>query len=222
MIVNRVFCYSKNIAKKNGNKLPVFKIILATIIFIIIIIKLAISLIDNMALFILAILAFIGVIIYYSIILGIRLRTRMTGWATTSDGRIFKVYYVNNGSGLYFGGVAAGGLVDQLAGKGSNLGQGIGGTIGAAAQIYSINKASKYMSNPEIIAKIVEDYPNVTGAEVYEVLKVYSVTDSKHSIKLVCDYKTVRTGKIKYNKKISVEKSFNQFNDLVNTFNTHR
>ena len=78
------------------------------------------------------------------------------------------------------------------------------------------------MSNPEIIAKIVEDYPNVTGAEVYEVLKVYSVTDSKHSIKLVCDYKTVRTGKIKYNKKISVEKSFNQFNDLVNTFNTHR
>lgn len=222
MIVNRVFCYSKDIAKQNGNKLPILQIVLSTVLFIVAIMVLAITLTDSMGLFMLMMFAFMGVIIYYSVVLGLRLRTRMTGWATSSDGRIFKAFYVNNGSGLYFGGVAAGGLVDQLAGNNSNLGRDLGGAVGAAAQFYSMNKAAQYMSHPEIIAKIVEDAPNVTGAEVYEILKVHSITDSKHSVKLVCDYRIARTGKVKYNKKMSVEKSFNQFNDLVNTFNTHR
>ena len=32
MRVNRVFCYSKDIAKQNGNKLPILELVLTTII----------------------------------------------------------------------------------------------------------------------------------------------------------------------------------------------
>lgn len=221
-MVNRVFCYSKSIAKQNGNKLPILSIVLTTIIFTVGIIVGAVAFTDNMWIFMLSMFAFLGLIIYFSIILGIRMRSRMTGYATTVDGRIFKAMTVNNGQGLYFGGVAAGGLIDQLAGNSNSIGRDIGGGIGAAAQFYAMNKSAQYMSHPEIIAKMVESAPNITGAEVYEILKVYSITDGKHSVSVNCDYKIIRTGKIKYNKKLNIEKSYNQFNELMNLINSHR
>lgn len=221
-MVNRVFCYSKDVAKQNGNKLPILHLVLTTIIFIVAIIALAVVIADNAGLFVLMMFAFIGLIVYFSIILGLRLRTRMSGWATTNDGRIFKAMTVNNGQGLYFGGLAAGGLIDQVAGNSNNAGRNLGGAVGAAAQFYSMNKSAQYMSHPEIIAKMVEEAPNVTGAEVWEVLKVHSVTNKNHSVKINCDYKIVRTGKIKYNKNMSIEKSYNQFDELMNCINSHK
>lgn len=221
-MVNRVFCYSKDIAKQNGNKLPILQIVLTTIIFIVAIIALAVVMVDNFVFFMLMMFAFIGLIIYFSVILGIRMRTRMSGWATTSDGRIFKAMTVNNGQGLYFGGLAAGKLIDQVAGNDNNIGGNVGGAIGAAAQFYSMNRSAQYMSHPEIVAKMVEEAPNITGAEVWEVLKVHSITNGKHSVKINCDYRIVRTGKIKYNKNMSIEKSYNQFDDLISVINTHR
>lgn len=221
-MVNRVFCYSKEIAKQNGNKLPILHLILLTIIFIVGIIVTAIASTNSFAIFMIMIVVFMVLLIYYSVILGLRLRTRMSGWATTNDGRIFKVMTINNGQGLYFGGLAAGKMVDQLADNNSITGQNVGGTLGAAAQFYSMNRSAKYMSHPEIIAKMVEEAPNITGAEVCEILKVYSITNRNQSVKINCDYKIIRTGKIKYNKNMSIEKSYNQFDELMDIINTHR
>lgn len=221
-MVNRVFCYSKDVAKNHGNKLPILQLVLITVGFIVGIIVLAIAGMDSMAVFMFLMFAFMAALIYYSVILGLRLRSRMTGWATTEDGRIFKAMTVNNGQGLYFGGAAAGGLIDQLAGNDSNLGRDLGGAVGAAAQFYSMNRSAKYMSHPEIVAKMVESAPNITGAEVFEILKVYFITDSKKSVKINCDYKILRTNKIKYRKNLTIEKSYNMYEDLINILNTHR
>ena len=150
------------------------------------------------------------------------MRNRMTGYATDTNGRIFKAMTVNNGQGLYFGGAAAGGLIDQLAGNDSNLGRDLGGAIGAAAQFYAMNRSANYMSHPEIVAKMVESAPNITGAEVYEILKVYSITDKGKTVKVNCDYKILRTNKIKYAKNLTIEKAFNMFDDLIGVLNTHR
>jgi hypothetical protein len=150
------------------------------------------------------------------------MRTRMTGYATDTNGRIFKAMTVNNGQGLYFGGVAAGGLIDQLAGSDSGLGKNLGGAVGAAAQFYAMNRSAKYMSHPEIVAKMVESAPNITGAEVFEILKVHSIIDKGKSVKVNCDYKILRTNKIKYGKNLTIEKSFNMFEDLIGVLNTHR
>jgi len=78
------------------------------------------------------------------------------------------------------------------------------------------------MSHPEIVAKMVEEAPNITGAEVYEILKVYSITDKGKTVKVNCDYKILRTNKIKYAKNLTIEKAFNMFDDLIGVLNTHR
>ena len=224
MRVNRVFCYSKEVAKQNGNKLPILALILSTILGMVAFVGLAVIMGDsfNGVMFTLVFIVWLSLIIYYSIILGLRLRSRMTGYATDTEGRIFKAMTINNGQGLYFGGVAAGGMIDQLVGNDSSLGESLGGTVGAAAQFYSMNRSAKYMSHPEIVAKMVEEAPNITGAEVIEILKVYSIINKKKSIKIKCDYRNLRNNKIKYNKSLVIEKSFNMFDDLANALNTHR
>lgn len=224
MRVNRVFCYSKEVAKQNGNKLPILALILSTILGMVAFVGLAVIMGDSFdgIMFTLVFIVWLSLIIYYSIILGLRLRSRMTGYVTDTEGRIFKAMTINNGQGLYFGGVAAGGMIDQLVGNDSSLGESLGGAVGAAAQFYSMNRSAKYMSHPEIVAKMVESAPNITGAEVIEILKVYSIINKKKSIKIKCDYRNLRNNKIKYNKSLVIEKSFNMFDDLANALNTHR
>ena len=224
MIVNRVFCYSKEVAKQNGNKLPILAWILSIILGMVVFVGLYTIMGDNFngVIFALTFIAYLSLIIYYSMLLGLRLRSRMTGYATDAEGRIFKAITINNGQGLYFGGVAAGGMIDQLVGNDSSLGESLGGAVGAVAQFYSINRSAKYMSHPEIVAKMVEAAPNITGAEVIEILKVYSIINRKKSIKIKCDYRNLRNNKIKYNKNLVIEKSFNMFDDLVNALNAHR
>lgn len=221
MIVNRVFCYSKEVAKKNGIRLPIIELVLLTVVFIIWMIVSA-MMFESMILFTISIIIFMTLLIYYSVILGLRLRNRMTGYATDTNGRIFKAMTVNNGQGLYFGSVAAGGLIDQLAGNDSGIGQSLGGAVGAAAQLYAMNRSANYMSHPEIVAKIVESAPNITGAEVFEILKVHSITDQGKTVKVNCDYKILRTNKIKYAKNLKIEKAFNMFDDLISVLNTHK
>lgn len=221
MIVNRVFCYSKEVAKKNGIRLPIIELVLLTVGFIIWIIVNAMML-ESGTLFTISIIIFMTLLIYYSLILGLRMRNRMTGYATDTNGRIFKAMTVNNGQGLYFGGAAVGGLIDQLAGNDSGVGQDLGGAVGAAAQLYAMNRSANYMSHPEIVAKIVESAPNITGAEVFEILKVHSITDQGKTVKVNCDYKILRTNKIKYAKNLTIEKAFNMFDDLISVINTHK
>lgn len=221
MIVNRVFCYSKDVAKKNGIRLPILELVLLTVVFIVWFIVSAMMFYSRVASNI-SMIIFVTLVIYYSVLLGIRMRNRMIAYATDTNGRIFKAMAVNNGQGLYFGGLAAGGTIDQLAGSDSGIGKSLGGTVGAAAQFYSMNRSAKYMSRPEIVAKMVESAPNITGAEVYEILKVYSITDKGKTVKVNCDYKILSTNKIRYAKNLTIEKAFNMFDDLISVLNTHR
>ena len=128
---------------------------------------------------------------------------------------------VNNGQGLLISGMSAGRLIDQLANNSNNLGRNLGGTVGAVAQFYSMDRSAQYMSHPEIVAKMVEEAPNITGGEVIEILKVHSIIEKKHSIIVNCDYKVLRKDRVKYNKNVNIEKSYNQLKDLINIINTH-
>ena len=90
MRVNRVFCYSKEVAKQNGNKLPILALILSTILGMVVFVGLAVIMGDSFdgVMFTLVFIVWLSLIIYYSIILGLRLRSRMTGYATDTEGRI--------------------------------------------------------------------------------------------------------------------------------------
>lgn len=214
-MVNRVFCYSKEIANQNGNKISFWPIGITSIIYLIANYIIIVYMPGNFGLLSLIVIAYMILIPILTKIQSKKARARMSGWATTSDGRIFKVMIVNSGLG-------AGKLMNPVFNNDKNIVGNIDDIIGSLTQTYSIQKSIQYMSQPEIIAKIVEEAPNVTGAEVLEILKVHSITNGKHSVKINCDYKIIRTGKINYNNNMEIEKAYNQFNDLINIISTHR
>lgn len=217
MIV-RVFCYSKEEADKNGNKLPILQLILTGIG--IIIVPLVFGIImssDSFDLFILFLLISIGVLIYFSVILGLRLNTRMTGFALDSNGKLYRAMIINNGQGLYYTAFAAGNSLDYVfSGGKSNIGGTVDGALYGIAQISAMNRSAKLMSYPEIVAQMVEQAQTVTGGIVYAIERVHSFTETKHSIKIICDYTVLKTGKTKQQKKLKVEKSYNYFDELKN------
>lgn len=213
-MVNRVFCYSKEEAKKNGNRLPIINLVLVTFIFIVSLVMIS-SIFSQMWVFIIAIIAFMFVLVYYSVILGLRLNSRMAAYATDTEGNFYKAFTLNNGEGLYFAGYSVGSVLDDILKNTSNVGRDLGGLIGGAAQLSAMNKSAKIMSHPEIVAKIINEVKTITGAEVLQIIKVYSYKERKHSIKIKCDYKSLRRDKIKYNKNITIEKSYTAFNDMI-------
>lgn len=221
--VNRVFCYSKDEALKNGNRLPIMELVLTFLIFCIILIAVSVGknafmvqsdIIDFIVGTILP-LIISGLTIYYSVILGIRIAAKISGFAITDDNRIFRVAISNNGQGLVLGGAAVGSMIDKLSNSNKNIGRDIGGAIGAASQIYIMNKNAEYMSHPEIIAKIVESDKTVKGVFIIEILKVHSISEGKHSFKVNCDFKIINMNKTRYNKNFYIPKSYNQINDLI-------
>ena len=221
MIINRVFCYSKEVALKNGNKLPIAQLVVTIILGVVIILGASIIMGQdfNAVMLIGSLSIWLVMMIYFGISIGNKLRVKMTGYATDTNGRLYKAAVINSAS-LYVGGVYIGDLIDQLAGNNSDLGGALGEIGGAAAQFYLMDKAGEYMSNPEVVAKIIEDYANVQGAEVYEFIKVHSITEKRKKIIVNCDYKILKSNKTKYAKNITIEKSFNMFEDLMGVLNT--
>lgn len=219
-MITRVFCYSKEEAEKNGNKLPIIQSVLSFIIIFIVPVISLILIPSNSADYIYLTvifpftLLFIGVFMYFIVILGIRLRPRITAFALDSNGKIYKARTTNNGEGLQFAGLAAGKLLDQIVVSNSNIGGIVGGALGSYAQFSGFNRSAKFMSYPEVVAQMVEQAKDITGGEVFAIEKIHSYSERKHSIKIICDYQILKTGKIKKNKKLSIEKSYNFFDEL--------
>lgn len=227
-MINRVFCYSNEEAKRNGNNVSIGKMILEVIIMVLlllvaILVGFAISddFMNNPITVLLLIFVFIGWVIYYAIKFNLKFRSQLMGFATDTNNNIYCVTKLNNGEEFVLGGMVAGKIIDAVLKDSNSFAGDMAEGVGAAMTFYSLNKSAKIMQNPEIIAKMVEYANTTTGAEVRQILKVYNCTQNSHSVKIRCDYKIIRTGKIKYNKNITIYKSFNCFNDLINTILNH-
>jgi hypothetical protein len=141
----------------------------------------------------------------------------MTGFALDSNDKLYRAMIINNGQGLYYTGFAAGNSLDYVfSGGKSSMGGTVGGALYGIAQISAMNRSAKLMSYPEIVAQMVEQAQTITGGIVYAIERVHSFTETKHSIKIICDYTVLKTGKTKQQKKLKVEKSYNYFDELKN------
>ncbi len=221
MKINRVFCYSQEVATKNGNKLPIAQLAVTVIlgIFIILGVSIIMGRDFNAVMLITMLSIWLVLMIYYGVSIGNKIRVKMTGYATDTNGKLYKAAVINSAS-LYIGGVYIGDLIDQLVGSSSNIGGALGEIGGAATQFYLMDQVGEYMSNPEVVAKIIEDFSNVQGAQVYEITKVHSITEKKKKIVVNCDYKILKNNKTKYAKNLTIDKSFNMFEDLMGVLNT--
>lgn len=222
-MINRVFCYSDEEAKRNGNSVSIGKMILQvfgiTFIMITIFIICSISLdklMNNPIFLLLFFSLFFGFFMYYLFEYSFKYRSRLTGFATDTNNNVYCVTKLNNGEDFVIGGMATGGIIDNILKDNNSFAGNLAEGIGTAMTIYSLNKSEKIMQNPEIIARMVECATTTTGAEIKQILKIYNYTQTSHSVKIKCDYRIMRTGKIKYNKNITIYKSFNCFNELMN------
>lgn len=216
VVVDRVFCYSTAEAKKNGNSLSIGKMILQVfLIVIIMMIPLVLMpiLLDeiNGGFILIYTFIFIGVLIFYIIKQRGKIQAQLTAIATVGK-NIYLAIKLNNGEDLFIGGMAAGSIIENFN---QALGDAIQG-VGSVASLYAISRSSKIMQNPEIIAKMVEYAKETTGASVFKILKIYNYREDLKKIKITCDYMIMYNGKIKQNKKITIYKSYNCMNDLLN------
>ena len=222
-MVNRVFCYSNQEAKRNRNSTSIGKMLLqvvALILILIIVMFLSFAFTDgfkdNPTLLILVISGFTGWIIFCALKFNFKYHSQLMGFATDINNNVYCVIKLNNGEEFLIGGMATGKIIDTVLRDNNSFAGNMTEGLGAAMSLYSLNKSAKLMQNPEIIAKMVENATTTTCAEVRQILKVYNYTQNSHRVKIECDYKIMRTGKIKYNKNITIYKSFNCFNDLMN------
>ena len=222
MIVDRVFCYSADEAKKNDNYTSRTQLIIFIVLEMILVTISVLAIIERGSVVIGIITILIGVCLYVvlGIISQVREQSKLQGFATDTDGNVYMTYKLNNGEEFAIGGIAAGGLAKSILdnknvnSNAGNLAGGLGSVIGIGMSLYSESKSKKIMQNPEIIAKMEECAETTTGASVTKFLKVHSYTENSHKIKIKCDYEIMNTGKIKYNKRITIYKSFNYFDDL--------
>lgn len=222
-MINRVFCYSDEEAKRNGNSVSIGKMILQVIGMLLLLVvamflcfDISDDFMDNPIFLLLLVFGFIGWIIYYAIKFNLKFHSQLMGFATDINNNVYCATKLNNGEEFVIGGMAAGGIIDAVLKDSNSFAGNMAEGLGAAMTLYSLNKSAKIMQNPEVIAKMVECANTTTGAEVRQILKVYNYTQNSHSVKIRCDYKIMRTGKIKYNKNITIYKSFNCFDDLMN------
>ena len=216
VVVDRVFCYSTAEAKKNGNSLSIGKMILQVfLIVIIMMIPLVLMpiLLDeiNGGFILIYTFIFIGVLIFYIIKQRGKIQAQLTAIATVGKD-IYLAIKLNNGEDLFIGGMAAGSILENFN---QVLGDSVKGA-GSIASLYALNKSTKVMQNPEIIAKMVEYADNTTGAIVQKILRIYNYKEHAKKIDITCDYMIMHNKKIKQNKKITIYKSYNCMNDLLN------
>ncbi len=215
MKVNKVFCYSKEVANKNGNKFSI-----GASIFYLLLMSLIISIIcaltgDYDQGYILMAVITIGLItavfssIYYVIV---KIGPTASGYAITEDNRIFKLTIFNSKVGFHYPTMMSS---NNLASKG------IGTAGGLVVMSNEIKRTQELMTNEEFIAKTIEENRNVTNANIREILKVYSINEKKRFINITCDYRLKRNNKIYYKKNLKLDKSYNELNDLVSALKTH-
>lgn len=222
-MINRVFCYSEQEARKNRNNVSIGKMLLHVIgmtllltVAIIVLCFMSDDFMDNPFSIILITFGFMGFVIWYALSFGMKFRSQLTGFATDTNNNVYFASKLNNGESFVIGGMAAEGVIDGILGNSDSFAGDLAKGLGTAMTLYSMNKSAKIMQNPEIIAKMVEYATTTTGAEIRQILKVYNYTQNSHKVKIRCDYRIMRTGKIKYNKTITIYKSYNCFNELMN------
>lgn len=222
-MINRVFTYSNEEARRNGNNVSIGKMIFQVIgMTLLLILAMIITsfmsgdFLDSPLFMFIIIFGFTAFVIWYAIRFGMKFRSQLTGFATDTNNNIYFASKLNNGESFVIGGMAAEGIIDGILGDSNSFAGDLAQGLGTAMTLYSMNKSAKIMQNPEIIARMVECANTTTGAEVRQILRVYNYIQNSHKIKIKCDYQIMRNGKIKYNKTMNIYKSYNCFNELMN------
>lgn len=209
-MVNRVFVYSDEEARKNNNYttlkrllLVIFGIFFTSFLFILFLFIFILPDFDIEFILIL----WVSAMLIYGFNWRKKYFPRFSAFATDTDGN---VYYIKNimPSGIFaIGGIASPYLLENVSNNTD------------VSFISELDKAIEIMKKPDAIAIAVEHPDSTYNIEIYRILKVHNYIETSHKIKLICDYQIKINGKekAKNNATLTIYKSYNNFGDLLYT-----
>ncbi|MDY5993335.1 MAG: hypothetical protein SPJ06_05075 [Bacilli bacterium] len=209
-MVNRVFVYSDEEARKNNNYttlkrllLVIFGIFFTSFLFILFLFIFILPDFDIEFILIL----WISAMLIYGFNWRKKYFPRFSAFATDTDGN---VYYIKNimPSGIFaIGGIASPYLLENVSNNTD------------VSFISELDKTVEIMKKPDAIAIAVEHPDSTYNIEIYRILKVHNYIETSHKIKLICDYQIKINGKekAKNNATLTIYKSYNNFGDLLYT-----
>jgi len=161
-------------------------------------------------------------IVFFAVLIGLKsgfdLRISSTGFAIDDTGRIFRIRKGNDDTGLIA--IGLGGAIKGI----STVASTVASAAGSAAQFYTYHRTTQLMQNPNVVAEIAKNARQISpsSAQILEILNVYNHTITSKTVKIRCDYRNTYTGKIYYNKTITIYKAYKCFNELIQLIITHR
>ncbi|MCI6899731.1 MAG: hypothetical protein UE699_01875 [Bacilli bacterium] len=209
-MVNRVFVYSDEEARKNNNYttlkrllLVIFGIFFTSFLFILFLFIFILPDFDIEFILIL----WVSAMLIYGFNWRKKYFPRFSAFATDTDGN---VYYIKNimPSGIFaIGGIASPYLLENVSNNTD------------VSFISELDKTVEIMKKPDAIAIAVEHPDSTYNIEIYRILKVHNYIETSHKIKLICDYQIKINGKekAKNNATLTIYKSYNNFGDLLYT-----
>lgn len=209
-MINRVFVYSDEEARKNNNYttlkrllLVIFGIFFTSFLFILFLFIFILPDFDIEFILIL----WVSAMLIYGFNWRKKYFPRFSAFATDTDGN---VYYIKNimPSGIFaIGGIASPYLLENVSNNTD------------VSFISELDKTVEIMKKPDAIAIAVEHPDSTYNIEIYRILKVHNYIETSHKIKLICDYQIKINGKekAKNNATLTIYKSYNNFGDLLYT-----
>lgn len=201
-MINKVYTYSPEEAKKNGNDKILgsfLLILLLSAIIIMISYFVIVVLLNNLSCFLFAIVfELIGLPVWIGANLGMKNRSRLSGFATDNNNNVYYYYIMtvdpDNSESIIIPGVMIDGNFEPA--------------------LYRTSTSSEEIQNPKIIKELLEISPEYM--KIKQILKVHNYTENSHKITIKCDYRIMKSGITKYNKKMTIYKSYNSFDELMN------
>lgn len=196
-MINQVFSYSEELAKKSGSKSIILKVLLLIVINVIIYYILPII---GGILFVFTLIYSVYQIANNSIDTSEKTRS----YAIDKNCRIFEINLLPTFNNA--------GSMGQLVG--GNIGGAIGSVMDAKV-LKSINNNIDIINNPEIISKLIETKP-VEIVNIIEILKVYSIEEGKTNFKVNCDLVNLTNDNKIYSKTtLRIKKCYTNYETLI-------
>lgn len=200
-MINKVFTYSEELAKKSGATGEVLKFLLLLII----------------SVTMLYIFRIIGIILVVFTVIygtkhlknnGIDIEEKLRTYAIDDNGRIFEINLLHG--------------LNNAGSTGQLVGGSIGGLIGTVQDINVLNEINNnidIIKNPETISKLIETKPQQV-VNIIEILKVYSIEECKTNFKVNCDLVVLTNENTMYNKTdLRIKKCYTDYETLIEELN---
>lgn len=218
-MINRVFCYSEQVAKRNGNDFSFGKQCACSLVIMIAVMFtfLLFCMLGSATLALLLSFVVFGIGMVWLVIgPGAKIRAKLMGFTTDTDGNVYRITLLDNGSEFLIGGLAGKGVIDTVLQNNNSIAGNVASGAGAILSMNAMKRKNEMMKNPDLVARMSESARSSLSVEAIQILKVYHWTQDSHKVKIRCDNRNVRTGKISYNEEICIHKAYNCFDDLMN------